>query len=75
MSTFKAAWPTEQYLRYLTGCGFTKREREIIRMTRDGDSQCQIAQALDYCDSTIDKSVRSIKNKINEFEAVGLPPS
>ena len=58
-------------------CGFTRRERTIIDLIRDdGLAGYQISERINYSDSTIDRDVRRIKNKIIAFESArNLPPS
>ena len=62
----KLQFPTALRERFIAECGFTLEEKTILNMRADGLSLLEIADKQ-YCSiETINRRIRSIKNKIAE---------
>lgn len=57
-------FPTALREQYMRECGFTLEEKEIFRLRADGLSLLQIADRQCCSVETVNRRIRSIKNKI-----------
>lgn len=60
----KLQFPTALREQYMRECGFTRDEREIFALRADGFSLLQIADRQHCSVETVNRRIRSIKNKI-----------
>jgi DNA-binding NarL/FixJ family response regulator len=67
----KLQFPTALREQYIYECGFTLEEKEIFRLRSDGLSLLQIADRQCCSVETVNRRIRSIKNKIAESITAG----
>lgn len=67
-------FPTQQLNYYLSNCGFTDEEKDVLIFRARGKSVVQIAFLMEektgifYSVSTIERRIRRIKHKINTID-------
>lgn len=62
----KLQFPTALREKFIAECGFTLEEKTILNMRADGLSLLEIASRQNCSVETINRRIRSIKNKISE---------
>lgn len=57
-------FPTKQLNYYISECGFTDEEIDILKLRARGKSITQIAMELSCSEATVSRRIRTIKDKI-----------
>ena len=57
-------FPTKILTYYISECGFTDEEVEVLRLRARGKSIIEIAMTLSCSEATVSRRIRSIKDKI-----------
>lgn len=57
-------FPTKILTYYISECGFTDEEIEVLKLRARGKSIVQIAMELSLSEATVSRRIRNIKDKI-----------
>lgn len=61
---YKFDFRYDEYQRLMERCPFTDEEIEVFNLRRRGKSRIEISMLLNMSDRTVDRRIKSIKDKI-----------